>query len=106
MKQRTHTSLSLALAGVLMASTLGGAFVPAAQARQKGSKTFSTAAIAGGAIAGYGLLKHNRTATIAGAGVAGYSLYRYSKDRKGEQARQRRFYQRRYGNNWRKHYPS
>jgi len=90
MKQRTHTSLSLALAGVLMASTLGGAFVPAAQARGKGSKTFSTAAIAGGAIAGYGLLKHNRTATIAGAGIAGYSLYRRQQAIKNER-RQRRY---------------
>jgi len=90
MKQRTHTSLSLALAGVLMATTLGGALVPSAQARQKGSKTFGNAAIAGGAIAGYGLLKHNRTATIAGAGVAGYSLYRRQKAIKNER-RQRRY---------------
>jgi len=85
MKQRTHTSLSLALAGVLMASTLGGALVPAAQARQKGSKTFGT-----GAIAGYGLLKHNQTATIAGAGIAGYSLYRRQQAIRNER-RQRRY---------------
>jgi len=99
-----HKTVSLALLGVLTTSALSGAFAPVAQA--KGSNKWKTGAIVGGVLGGYGLLKHNRTATIAGAGVAGYSLYRYSRDRKGEQAKKRRFYQHRYGNNWRKHYPS
>jgi len=103
MKNQQKTA-SLALAGVLLTSALGGAFAPVAQA--KSSNKWKTGAIIGGVLGGYGLLKHNSTVGIVGAGVAGYSLYRYSKDRKGEQARQRRFYQRRYGNNWRKHYPS
>ena len=103
MKNQQKT-VSLALAGVLLSSALGGAFAPVAQARS--SNKWQTGAIIGGVVGGYGLLKHNSTATIAGAGVAGYSLYRYNKDRSGEKARQRRFYQRRYGNNWRKHYPS
>lgn len=89
-------SVSLALAGVLLASSLGGAFAPAAHAGGKGSKKFGTAAAIGGAIAGYGLLKGNKTATIAGAGIAGYSLYRRQKAIKNERN------QRRYGS-YRKH---
>ena len=99
--QHTKTA-SFALLGVLTASALSGALAPAAQA--KSSKKWNTAAIAGGAIAGYGLLKHNKTATIGGAALGGYSLYRASKDRSAEKKRSQAFYQRRYGRNWRNHY--
>ena len=99
--QHTKTA-SLALLGVLTASALGGVFVPAAQA--KSSKKWNTAAIAGGAIAGYGLLRHNKTATIGGAALGGYSLYRASKDRQAEKRSSRRYYQHRYGRAWRNHY--
>ncbi len=99
--QHTKTA-SFALLGVLTASALTGAFVPAAQARS--SKKWNTAAIAGGAIAGYGLLRHNKTATIGGAALGGYSLYRAHKDRQSEHRRSRAYYQRRYGRNWRNHY--
>ncbi len=95
MTQRIQTKISLALTGVLLASALGGALVPAAQA--KGSTTWRNGAIAGGAIAGYGLLKHNRTATIAGAGVAGYSLYRRNKAKKNERRQASYRLHRRYG---------
>ncbi len=95
MKQRVNTSVSLALAGVLMVSSIGGALVPAAQA--KGSTTWRNGAIAGGAIAGYGLLKHNKTATIAGLGVGGYSLYRRNKAKKNERRQASAYRSRRYG---------
>lgn len=95
MKQRVNTSVSLALAGVLMASSLGGAFVSGAQA--KGSTTWRNGAIAGGAVAGYGLLKHNRTATIAGLGVGAYSLYRRNKAKKNERRQASYGLHRRYG---------
>ncbi len=96
MTQRFQSKISLALTGIMLASTLGGtlSFAPAAQA--KGSTTWRNGAIAGGAIAGYGLLKHNKTATIAGVGIAGYSLYRRNKAKKNER-RQALLRSRRYG---------
>lgn len=95
MTQKINTRISLALAGVLMASSFGGALVPAAQA--KGSTTWRNAAIAGGVVGGYGLLKHNRTAAIAGLGVAGYSLYRRNKAKKNERRYSSYATRRRYG---------
>ncbi len=103
MKIQNKKTVSLALLGVLATSAVGGMFAPAAEA--KSSSKWKTAAIAGGAIAGYGLLKHNKTATIAGAAVGGYSLYRYNKAHKKEKRHSRAWYQQRYGRNWRSHYP-
>lgn len=99
-KQKT---VSFALLGVLATSALGGVFAPVAQA--KPSSKWKTGAIVGGAALGYGLLKKNKTATIAGAALGGYSLYRYNKSHKKEKRQSRVYYQRRYGKNWRSHYP-
>jgi len=103
MKIQNKKTVSFALLGVLATTALGGVFAPVAQA--KPSSKWKTGAIVGGAALGYGLLKHNKTATIAGAAVGGYSLYRYSKAHKKEKKYSRAWYQRRYGRNWRNHYP-
>ena len=103
MKIQNKKTVSVALLGVLATSALGGAFAPVAEA--KSSKKWNTLAIAGGAIAGYGLLKGNKTATIGGAALGGYSLYRANKAKKKEKKYSRAWYQRRYGRNWRSHYP-
>ena len=102
MKIQNKKTVSLALLGVFATSALGGVFAPVAEA--KSSNKWKTAAIVGGAVAGYGLLKKNKTATIAGAAVGGYSLYRYNKARKNEKKHSRSWYQQRYGRNWRSHY--
>ena len=102
MKIQNKKTVSLALLGVLATSALGGVFAPAAEA--KSSSKWKNFAIAGGAVAGYGLLKKNKTATIAGAALGGYSLYRYNKQKKKEKRYSQSYYQRRYGRNWRSHY--
>ncbi|RYX85061.1 hypothetical protein EON83_07390 [bacterium] len=104
MKIQNKKTVSIALMGVLATSALGGVFAPAAEAQS--SKKWRNFAIAGGAIAGYGLLKKNKTATIAGAALGGYSLYRSSKARKNEKRRSQSWYKQRYGRNWRAHYRS
>ncbi len=98
-----NKTVSFALLGVLATSALGGVFAPVAQA--KSSDKWKVGALAGGVLGGYGLLKKNKTAGLAGVGVAGYSLYRYNKTRKHEKRLSRLYYQRRYGRNWRAHYP-
>lgn len=103
MQIQNKKTVSFALLGVLATSALGGVFAPVAEA--KSSSKWRNFAIAGGAIAGYGLLKKNKTATIAGAALGGYSLYRYNKQRKKEKRYSKSWYQRRYGRNWRSHYP-
>ncbi len=99
-----NKTVSFALLGVLATSALGGAFAPVAQA--KGSSTWKTGAIVGGVLGGYGLLKKNKTVGLAGVGVGAYSLYRLNKAKRNEKRQSRLFYQRRYGRNWRSHYPS
>ena len=103
MKIQNKKTVSFALLGVLATSAIGGIFAPAAEA--KSSSKWKNFAIAGGAIAGYGLLKKNKTATIAGLAAGGYSLYRYNKSKKKEKTYSKAWYQRRYGRNWRAHYP-
>ena len=103
MNIQNKKSVSFALLGVLATSALGGFFAPAAEA--KSSSKWKTGAIVGGGALAYGLIKKNKTATIAGAALGGYSLYRYNKTRKYEKRQSRAWYQRRYGKNWRSHYP-
>ncbi len=103
MKIQNKKTVSFALLGVLATSALGGFFAPQAQAASSSNK-WKNLAIAGGAVAGYGLLKHNKTATIAGLAAGGYSLYRYNKAHKKEKRYSRSYYQKRYGKNWRSHY--
>lgn len=104
MKIQNKKTVSIALLGVLATSALGGMFAPVAEA--KSSTKWRNFAIAGGAVAGYGLLKHNKTATIAGAGLGAYSLYRSQRAKKNEKRHSRAWYQQRYGRNWRAHYPA
>lgn len=68
--------------GVLAIVALG-ALSPAAMAdsRQKNKNNWRNLAGAGAAVAGYGLLKHNKTATVLGAAGGAYAASRYEKDR-------------------------
>ncbi len=49
--------------------------------QQKNKNQWRNLGIAGAAVAGYGLLKHNNTATLLGAAGAAYSANRYEQDR-------------------------
>jgi uncharacterized protein YcfJ len=57
--------------------------------RQKKKNNWRNGTIAGGVIAGYGLLKGNKTATVLGAAGAAYSANRYEQERKSQDARKR-----------------
>ncbi len=67
----------------LLASVATAAMSPAALAdnRQKNKNGWRNLAGIGAAVAGYGLLRHDKTATIVGAAGAAYSANRYEKDR-------------------------
>ena len=66
----------------LTAVVAAAAFAPvAAHADQKNKNLWRNGAIGGGAVALYGLAKHNTTATLLGAGAAAYSANRYEQDR-------------------------
>jgi hypothetical protein len=58
--------------------------------RQKNKNQWRNLGIAGGAVAGYGLLKHNNTATLLGAAGAAYSAKRYEDDRHSQSQSQAR----------------
>lgn len=82
--------------GVLATVALG-ALSPAAMAdsRQKNKNNWRNLAGAGAAVAGYGLIKHNRTATVLGAAGAAYSAHRYEQDRHSQSqssAARKRYY--------------
>ncbi len=81
----------------LLATLALGALAPAAMAdsRQKNKNNWRNLAGAGAAVAGYGLIKHNRTATVLGAAGAAYSANRYEKDRHSQSqqsAARKRYY--------------
>ncbi len=57
--------------------------------RQKKKNGWRNGAIAGAAVAGYGLLKGNKTATLLGAAGAAYSANRYEQERKHQDERKR-----------------
>jgi uncharacterized protein YcfJ len=69
----------------------GGLIAPLAvlgsDSRQKNKNNWRNGAIAGGVIAGYGLLKGNKTAAVLGAAGAAYSASRYEQERKHQDAR-------------------
>ena len=82
--------------GVLATVALG-ALSPAAMAdsRQKNKNNWRNLAGAGAAVAGYGLIKHNKTATVVGAAGAAYSAHRYEQDRHSQSqqsAARKRYY--------------
>lgn len=91
----------------LAATVAATAFAPLAAhadqaSRQSNKNQWRNLGIAGAAVAGYGLLKHNNTATLLGAAGAAYSANRYEQDRHSQsqaQARrdQRARYHRYYG---------
>ncbi len=100
-KQRT---IALGTLGALSATLLGGSLVAPAQAS---SSTWKKVAIGGAAATGYGLLKHKgRVATVGGLVTAGsYLKYRSDKKKEArEDLRRQKYYQQRYGSNWRAHY--
>ena len=70
------------------------AFVPTAAlaspgSRQSNKNNWRNAAIGAGAIAAYGLLKHDTTTTLLGAAGAAYSAHRYGQDRHSQSQAQR-----------------
>jgi hypothetical protein len=100
----------LAAFGALGAMSFGG-LVATSTPASAGSSTWKKAAIAAGAVTGYGLVKgKGKVSTIGAAATAG-SYYMYRKSKKKEnakkndrEARRRAWYQKRYGKNWRNHY--
>lgn len=96
----------------LFASTAvlpGAVFAQSSQANRQNTKNqWRNLGIAGAAVAGYGLLKHNTAATILGAAGAAYSANRYEQDRKSQSqanaARQRYHRTGSYTSNGRKYY--
>ena len=100
-KQRTVALGTLAAVG---AATLGGASFSPVQAD---SKTWKKVAIAGAAVTGYGLIKHNGKAQTLGAITTAGAYLKYRSDKKKENKREAariRWYKQRYGKNWRSHY--
>ena len=92
--------------GTLSAMSVGGLLVTSTPASAD-SDSWKKAAIAAGAVTGYGLVKgKGKVATVGGVATAGsYYMYRKSKKKENNrEARRRAWYQKRYGKNWRNHY--
>ena len=106
MKLKSQRTIGLATLGVMAATTLGGIMAAPVQASE--SNKWKNLTILGGAVTGYGLLKHNKTATIVGGVGAVYAYSRYHKAHKREkrsaEAEREAWYRHRYGRNWRSHY--
>ena len=105
MKINKTRSLALATLSVMTATAFGGAaLTPAAHAD---SKTWKKVAIGAAAVTGYGLIKHNGKAQTLGAIATAGSYLKYRSDKKKEnksEVNRRKYYQKRYGKNWRNHY--
>ena len=107
MKQANKFTI-LGLAVTVAAAAFAPLSVQADQAsQQKNKNQWRNLGIAGAAVAGYGLLKHNSTATILGAAGAAYSANRYEQDRHHQSqdnaARQRYYRAHRYHRHYRHH---
>lgn len=93
--------------GTLGAMSFGGLVATSTPAAAAKSSTWKKAAIAAGAVTGYGLIKgKGKVATIGGVATAG-SYYMYKKSKKKDnksEARRQNWYKQRYGKNWRNHY--
>jgi len=100
MKQQTNRWIAVGTLGVMGFTGMG---FMSGTAQAKKSTIAKYGAIAGAALAGYGLVKGNgRAATVgAVAGVGSYYLYKHYKK---EEDRRQGWYQKRYGKNWRRHY--
>ena len=105
MKITKQRSIALATLSIFGATAFGGALTaPAAHAD---SKTWKKVAIGAAAVTGYGLIKHNGKAQTLGAIATAGSYLKYRHDKKSENKKEvarRRYYQKRYGRNWLKHY--
>ena len=96
----------LGMAATVAATALAPLAAHADQSsRQSNKNQWRNLGVAGAAVAGYGLLKHNNTATILGAAGAAYSAKRYEDDRhsqsqsqarRDQNARYHRYYGHRY----------
>lgn len=94
MKRTQWTALGLL---ATLGAGLAAPMTAQADSRQSNKNTWRNLGIAGAAVAGYGLLKHDTTATILGAAGAAYSANRYEQDRHSQSQNQRareRYYQR------------
>jgi uncharacterized membrane protein YebE (DUF533 family) len=100
MKQRMNRWITVGALGVMSVGSMG---IMEGTAQAKKSTIAKYGAIAGAALAGYGLVKGNgRAATVgAVAGVGSYYLYRHYKK---EEDRRQQWYKRQYGSDWRRHY--
>jgi len=104
MKINSQRTLAIGTLSVLGATISGGFLVAPAQAS---SSTWKKIAIGGAAATGYGLVKgKGRVATVGGLVTAGsYLKYRSDKKKESrEEMRRAKYYQQRYGRNWRSHY--
>ena len=104
MKITKTRSLALATLSVMTATAFGGAaLTPTAHAD---AKTWKKVAIGAAAVTGYGLIKHNGKAQTLGAIATAGSYLKYRSDKKQEnkEVRRRKYYQNRYGKNWRRYY--
>lgn len=90
MKQ-ANTWTILGLAATVAATVFAPMSAQADQSsRQKNKNQWRNLGIAGAAVTGYGLLKHNNTATILGAAGTAYSANRYEQDRHSQSQSQAR----------------
>ena len=95
-KQFTTLGLLATLAAASCAPTLADG-----NSRQKDKNNMRNLAIAGAAVAGYGLFSHNNAATLLGAAGAGLAGNQYEKDRKQQSQDNNYGY---YGNDNRRYY--
>lgn len=87
MKNLKFNSTRTVALGTLGVMALGSTLLISAPAQAASSKTWKKAAIVGGAVTGYGLLKHNGRATTLGAVATAGSYYMYKKKKKQESRR-------------------
>lgn len=80
---RTSTLTTLGLLATLAASAMTPALADRAS-DQKNKNNARNLAIAGAAVAGYGLFSHNNTIALLGAAGAGLAGSQYEKDRKNQ----------------------
>ncbi len=90
---RTSKLTTLGLLATLAASAITPALADRAS-DQKNKNNMRNLAIAGAAVAGYGLFSHNNTIALLGAAGAGLAGSQYEKDRKNESQDNHRYYYR------------
>lgn len=98
--------IGLSVMATMLMTTLGFGMVQPAEASTKGRRNTT---IALGAVTAYGLLKKNKKVAIAGGVGTAYAYSRYRKSKKSKawrsrEAARQRWFQQRYGRNWRNYY--